>query len=42
MCMPTTCMQYPKSPEEGDGYSGTGVTEGCEVPCGAGNQTQII
>lgn len=29
----------PGRPEEGDGPHGTGTTDGCELPRGAGNRT---
>lgn len=40
-CLFTTCMQYPKRPEEGVGSSGIGVQR-IVRHCSAGNQTQII
>jgi hypothetical protein len=30
-CICTMCMQYPRRPEEGVGFSGTEVTDGCEL-----------
>ena len=30
----TMCMQYPRRPEGGGGFPGTGVTDGCELPRG--------
>lgn len=33
-CLCTTCVQCPWRSEEGLGYPGTGVIDGCEPPCG--------
>jgi hypothetical protein len=32
----------PQKPEEDSGSPGTGVTDGCEPPCGCWNQTQVL
>lgn len=32
-CPCTTCVQCPQRPEEGVGFSGTGVTDICKPPC---------
>ena len=42
VCMCTTCMQCLWRPEEGSRFPGTGITSGCEPPCGCGNWTQVL
>lgn len=41
MC--TTCIQVPMEAREGTGFSGTGVTDKCELPVlGGGKQVQVL
>ena len=35
VCMYTVYAWYPQRPEEDIGSPGTGVTDGCEPPCGS-------
>lgn len=35
VCLCTTCMFGAVQPKEGIGYSGIGITDRCELPCGS-------
>lgn len=42
VCLCTTRMQCPQTPEEGVGSSGSGVTGGCELPGGCVTRTCVF
>ena len=40
MC--TVCEESSQRPDESVRSPGTAVTDGCELPCGSGNQARIL
>lgn len=36
------CVQCPQKPEQGIGYSGSGVMNSCEWPCGCSELTPAL